>query len=200
MDKHKLGYIASVVGNPLHLDSLTENQSKLSFARICVKVGVECEFPKSVLLDMGNDKYSTIRIEYPWAPQYCSNCKLFGHNLVHCHVMEGQNSKTATTNSGNSANEAGEGVLADDRKDPQDTRDGSRKESTSDTLDNATDSVVDSIVECRGATKLTVTCTDKVIGLATVPLSKKKLKKLKTRNLATKQDPVVRGFTHLSNG
>ena len=32
-----------------------------------------------------------------------------------------------------------------------------------------------------------------------VPLSKKKLKKLKKKNLATKQDPVVRGSTHLSN-
>ena len=57
-----LGHIASVVGNPLHLDSLIDNQSKLSFARICIEVGVDCEFPKSVLLDMGNDKYYTIRI------------------------------------------------------------------------------------------------------------------------------------------
>ena len=55
---------------------------------------------------------------------------------------------------GNKANEAGEGVLADDRKDPQDMGDSSRKESTSDTLDNAADSVVDSIVECKGATKI----------------------------------------------
>ena len=84
-----LGYIASVVGNPLHLDSLTENQSKLSFARICVEVGVDCEFPKSVLLEMGNGKCTTIRIEYPWVPQCCSNCKLFGHNLAHCHVIKG---------------------------------------------------------------------------------------------------------------
>ena len=35
-----LGHIASVVGNPLHLDSLIDNQSKLSFARICIEVGV----------------------------------------------------------------------------------------------------------------------------------------------------------------
>ena len=41
-----LGYIASTVGIPLHLDALTENQTKLSFARICVEVGVDCEFPK----------------------------------------------------------------------------------------------------------------------------------------------------------
>ena len=31
----------------------------------CVEVGVDCEFPKSVLLDRGNGKFSTIRIEYP---------------------------------------------------------------------------------------------------------------------------------------
>ena len=60
-----LGYIASAIGNPLHLDSLTENLSKLSFARICIEVGVDCKFPSSFLLDMDNGKYSTIRIEYP---------------------------------------------------------------------------------------------------------------------------------------
>ena len=79
-----LGHIASTIGIPLHLDPLTENQTKLSFARICVEVGVDCEFPKSVLLDRGNGSYSTIRIEYPWTPQCCSECKLFGHNLLNC--------------------------------------------------------------------------------------------------------------------
>ena len=59
-----LGHIASTVGIPLHLDRLTENQTKLSFARICVEVGVDCEFPTSVLLDRGNGNYSTIKIEY----------------------------------------------------------------------------------------------------------------------------------------
>ena len=160
-----LGHIASVVGNPLHLDSLTENQSKLSYARICVEVGVECEFPKSVLLDMGNGKYSKIRIEYPWAPQCYSNCKRFGHSLVNCHALKGPSSKTVTINPGNSENEAGEEVLAGDRKDPQDTGEGSRKESEGDTLDTAADSVVNSIVECRGAIKPTVTYTDEVISL-----------------------------------
>ena len=157
--------------------------------------------------------------------------------------------------------------MADVRKDPQDTSAGSRKESTGDTLVNAADSVVDNIVECRGATKLTVTSTDEVIGLAIsvvhhpklpgnsfeclaqcedecpsevakntvtsrsdpitiadfsdtsptldtfkhikrvdeldftpVPLSKKRLKKLKKRNLATNQDPVAKGSTRLPNG
>ena len=83
-----LGHIASTVGIPLHLDPLTENQTKLSFARICIEVGVDCVFPKSVLLDRGNGNYSTIRIEYPWAPKCCSECKLFGHNLGNCQVRK----------------------------------------------------------------------------------------------------------------
>ena len=131
-------------------------------------MGVDCEFPKFVLLDRGNGKYSTIRIEYPWAPQCCSNYKLFGHNLVHCHILKGQNGKHDTTKYGNSVNEDGEEVImADARKASLDTGAGSRKDSTGVTLDNATDSVVDSIADCRGATKLTITCTGEVNGANT---------------------------------
>ena len=51
-----LGYIASSVGKPLHLDSFTENHTRLSFARICIEIDMNCEFPKSILLDLGNGK------------------------------------------------------------------------------------------------------------------------------------------------
>ena len=83
-----LGYIASAFGIPLFLDTLTENLSRLSFARICIEVDVKCEFPKSALLDLGNGKYSTIRIEHPWVPQNCSHCKIFGHSWLKCHVVK----------------------------------------------------------------------------------------------------------------
>ena len=92
-----LGYIASVVGIPMHLDNLTENHSRLSFARICIEVDVNCTFPKSALLDLGNGKYSTIRIEYPWVPQNCAHCKIFGHSQVKCKgVKEKVNSGETT--------------------------------------------------------------------------------------------------------
>ena len=70
-----LGYIASAVGIPLHLDTLTENHSRLSFARICIEVDVNCTFP-------------TIRIEYPWVPQNCTHCKTFGHSLAKCQGVK----------------------------------------------------------------------------------------------------------------
>ena len=83
-----LGYIASAVGIPLHLDTLTENHSRLSFARICIEVDVNYAFPKSALLNLGNGKYSTIRIEYPWVPQKCSHCKIFGHSQLRCQFVK----------------------------------------------------------------------------------------------------------------
>ena len=83
-----LGYIASVVGIPLHLDTLIENHSRLSFARICIEVDVNCAFPKAALLDLGNGKYLTIGIEYPWVPQKCSHCKIFGHSHLKCQVVK----------------------------------------------------------------------------------------------------------------
>ena len=65
-------------------------------------MGVDCEFPTSVLLDRGNGNYSTIKVEYPWAPQCCTECKQFGHNLVNCPVKKGPSNGQASTISGNS--------------------------------------------------------------------------------------------------
>ena len=92
-----LGYIASVVGIPMHLDTLTENHSRLSFARICIEVDVNCTFPKTALLDLGNGKYSTIRIEYPWVPQNCTHCKIFGHSHAKCQGAKDMGDTGKTT-------------------------------------------------------------------------------------------------------
>ena len=63
-----LGFITSAVGKSLHLDSLTENRTRLSFARICIEVDLNSEFLKAALLNLGNEKYTTVRIKYPWVP------------------------------------------------------------------------------------------------------------------------------------
>ena len=67
---------------------LNRLQTRLSFARICIEVDINCTFPKVALLDLGNGKYSSIRIEYPWVPQSCSHCKIFGHSQLKCQVVK----------------------------------------------------------------------------------------------------------------
>ena len=128
-----LGYIASTVGIPLHLDSPTENQTKLSFARICIEVGVDCEFPKSVLLDKGDGNFSTIRVEYPWAPQCCPICKRFGHNRDNCQGQKGSTNRLVYTmaqagNTGNSASMAQAEMVAGDKEDTNEAGDSKKPE------------------------------------------------------------------------
>ena len=94
-----LGYNASAVGKPLHLDSLTENRTRLSFARICIEVDLNSEFPKSALLNLGNDKYTTVRIEYPWVPHSCSHCQVLGHKILHYPFSMAMNTKSVPDSS-----------------------------------------------------------------------------------------------------
>ena len=88
-----LSYIASAVENPLHLDSLTENRNRLYFVRICIQVNLHSDFPKAPHLNLGNGKYTTIRIEYPLVPHNCSHCQVFGHNISHYPFSKATNTK-----------------------------------------------------------------------------------------------------------
>ena len=83
-----LSYIASAIGKPLHMDSLTENGTRLSFARICIEVDLSSKFPKAARLNLGNDKCTTIKIEYPWVPLNCSHCQVFGHKVSKCPLSK----------------------------------------------------------------------------------------------------------------
>ena len=209
---------------------------------------------------MGNGKYSTIRIEYSWTPQCCSNCKLFGHNLAHCHIMKSKD--------GTNMKEVGEEAsMAEERKTTQMKGAESRKDPPDVMGFDVAGSVVDSIVESRGAGEQAIMsivevnettngdvvspklpgnkfeclarseedCPSAVaknldvsrsdtnayadfsdtsptldtfkhvkrideLDFTPVPLSKKKLKKLKKQNHASKLAPVVGGSIHISNG
>ena len=49
---------------------------------------INCTFPKSALLNLGNGKYSSIRIEYPWVPPNCTHCKIFSHSHLKCQAVK----------------------------------------------------------------------------------------------------------------
>lgn len=79
-----LSIIASVVGKPLFADALTDSLQRLSFARICVEVDVDSEFPRSVDLDLGDGEVVAIAIDYRWLPKRCLRCREFGHSTGLC--------------------------------------------------------------------------------------------------------------------
>ncbi|KAI8526271.1 hypothetical protein RHMOL_Rhmol13G0295900 [Rhododendron molle] len=62
-----LSYIASYIGNLLYLDEFTQEHSRLTFARVCIKVEAVKEIPKSFVVNLGYDEPYEIRVE-PQAP------------------------------------------------------------------------------------------------------------------------------------
>ncbi|KAF5183443.1 zinc ion binding / nucleic acid binding protein [Thalictrum thalictroides] len=79
-----LGYVASLIGEPICADEASMRQQRLSFAKVCVEVTTLHKFDKSIKLNMGGDEVITLGIDYPWIPSICSICNSFGHKTSKC--------------------------------------------------------------------------------------------------------------------
>ncbi|XP_044493796.1 uncharacterized protein LOC123217066 [Mangifera indica] len=77
-------HIASVLGRPLYVDSVTEEGSRLEYARICVEINVNHDFPEKLELVLPSKERVEIRLEYAWKPVKCSLCNIFGHGNEEC--------------------------------------------------------------------------------------------------------------------
>ena len=74
-----LSYLASRVGRPLYADAVTELHQRLGYARVCVEVGFDDEFPDSLVfffffwgtlvVELPDGKTLEVGIEYPWKPE-----------------------------------------------------------------------------------------------------------------------------------
>ena len=202
--------------------------------------------------------------DLPLAPQCCSECKLFGHNLANCQAKKMPSSGMISLNPGNGNNEAvigkdiddeGEGLeiateyttlvaiptvthaatettcpvsiptvahakagiqlnvedinaaievgippklhgntfacLSQNEEEGPIMEEGPQLSPTANTDFSDTSPIIDTFKHIKKVDELDFT---------PVPLSRKKLKKLKKRTLAITQDPVIRGNPHLPNG
>ncbi|KAH0669080.1 hypothetical protein KY289_023573 [Solanum tuberosum] len=83
--------LAAAVGKPLQVDLATRNQTRPSYARVKVDVGLLREFPKKINVGMrkqsGEITEKWITIRYDHVPKYCKNCKIQGHDEEQCYVL-----------------------------------------------------------------------------------------------------------------
>ena len=63
-----LSYLASGVGRPLYADAVTELHQRLGYARVCVEVGFDDEFPDSLVFFFffGEPWLLNCLMERPW--------------------------------------------------------------------------------------------------------------------------------------
>jgi hypothetical protein len=68
-----LSHVASAIGKPIFVDSVTEDQTRLGYARVLVKINVNSELLREITLDMGGGKLVSVLFEYQWIPvQMCN--------------------------------------------------------------------------------------------------------------------------------
>ncbi|GAV92700.1 DUF4283 domain-containing protein [Cephalotus follicularis] len=84
-----LSRIASVLGTPLHMDPSTEGKQMISFARICVEMKADKEFPGLIKTRRTNGAFAEVKVEYSWRPPVCDRCKVFDHSSRVCPLKPG---------------------------------------------------------------------------------------------------------------
>ncbi|GAV89040.1 DUF4283 domain-containing protein, partial [Cephalotus follicularis] len=84
-----LSRLASVLGSPLHMDPATESKQLISFARICVEMKADKDFPAVIKTRRSNGEVIEVKVEYSWRPPVCERCKVFDHRTRVCPLKPG---------------------------------------------------------------------------------------------------------------
>ncbi|KAE8726370.1 Kinesin-13A [Hibiscus syriacus] len=82
-----LSYIASAIGFPLSMDSVTASKSRLKFAKVCIEIGANDTIPRYIDVILNNGQTTKIVVEVPWIPPCCKNCNVFGHSTKGCNQI-----------------------------------------------------------------------------------------------------------------
>ncbi|GAV87477.1 DUF4283 domain-containing protein [Cephalotus follicularis] len=79
-------HLASVLGSPIHMDSATEEKTRICFARICVEMNADKPFPEVIKAKRMNGTIVEVRVDYSWKPPVCERCKVFDHSTRGCPI------------------------------------------------------------------------------------------------------------------
>ncbi|XP_077232003.1 uncharacterized protein LOC143865668 [Tasmannia lanceolata] len=82
-NQNGISKIASLIGTPLYMDSLTAECTRLNFARLCVEIQIGAKLPDSVIIETPEGTQSQ-EVLYEWKPSACPQCLTFSHSAKAC--------------------------------------------------------------------------------------------------------------------
>ncbi|XP_039041212.1 uncharacterized protein LOC120179791 [Hibiscus syriacus] len=85
-----ISYIASALGMPLYMDSITASKERLEFTKVCVKVEARARLPRLIDVRLQDGTFCIVKVVVPWFPACCSKCRIFGHSDKTCNVGGGE--------------------------------------------------------------------------------------------------------------
>ncbi|GFS32296.1 hypothetical protein Acr_00g0021830 [Actinidia rufa] len=78
------GKICSKLGKPIHMDKLTTQKGRVTFARCLVEIDMTKELVHSIQLHTPEGIEHEQRIYYENLPRYCAHCRVVGHTKETC--------------------------------------------------------------------------------------------------------------------
>ncbi|CAH9066446.1 unnamed protein product [Cuscuta europaea] len=79
--------IASRVGMPLTTDRVTQERSISKYARVLIEVDASKPPPLTLIVRLPNGRFHFQKMIYETFPNYCFNCKAYGHHAFTCKVL-----------------------------------------------------------------------------------------------------------------
>ncbi|KZV14421.1 hypothetical protein F511_43334 [Dorcoceras hygrometricum] len=84
-NKKGLYALAKILGNPIKIDDFTADETRGSFARVCVELNVLQQHPKQIWVGWGEHS-QVIDVIFERLPSYCLDCKILGHSTASCYA------------------------------------------------------------------------------------------------------------------
>lgn len=75
--------VASMIGVPLDIDSLTATKTHISFSQVCIKIILETNLPNPIPINLNGLKFDQV-VVYDWKHMACSKCNAFSHEDRTC--------------------------------------------------------------------------------------------------------------------
>ncbi|KAH0763531.1 hypothetical protein KY290_019604 [Solanum tuberosum] len=85
-----LSRIARLVGNPIYDDECTSKQTRISYARMFIKVNVTKALPTQITIMDPNGEQYVQKVEYDWKSEFCDKCMRVGHKCIEQQVAAPQ--------------------------------------------------------------------------------------------------------------
>ncbi|CAH9120327.1 unnamed protein product [Cuscuta europaea] len=79
--------VASMIGVPLSTDKVTQERTNHKYARVLIEVDVSKPSPLSFPIRLPSRKIINQWVLYETFPNYCFQCKEFGHHPFNCKVL-----------------------------------------------------------------------------------------------------------------
>ena len=82
-------WVISLVGWTYHYILILSRRNRSGLgSKVCVEIEANSPLPMTISIELRKGVYLEVKVVYPWKPQSCVNCKIFGHSVSFMPVKE----------------------------------------------------------------------------------------------------------------